>query len=221
MQTQMGAVATGKIVSYSLKADGSTGEIIGHVEIGCAVGFGNSVSDITGTPEYTPGAGYCQPGYQRYDGGVYALPDNDIGYTAPAYQAFDDGLTFPLDTIPTADGQANGTFSGSTASQAAAIRAAFPVAEELANDAFLAGFTSTVSAGSTSLSSSANAGWPLENATFNLTTQNVPYVMEANPVRWDYYIKSVTNGPFNGAYGLTVTPLEIPQGINLEAESSP
>ena len=52
-----GGVATGKIISYGFTA--KDGEMLGHVEIGCAVGYGGSISAITGTPVYAS-AGYVQ-----------------------------------------------------------------------------------------------------------------------------------------------------------------
>ena len=88
-----GGVATGKIISYGFTA--KDGEMLGHVEIGCAVGYGGSISAITGTPVYAS-AGYVQSGYQQMEGGVYTLSEEDIGYTPPSYAPFDDGLIFPL-----------------------------------------------------------------------------------------------------------------------------
>jgi len=212
-----GGVATGKVISYSLKASGD-GELIGHVEVGCAVGFGGSVLAITGTPEYTAGTGYCQPGYQRYDGSQYALPEEDIAYTPPVFAAFDDGLSFPLTTLP-----AVGSISGSTAEQAAAILAAVPVTQYLNNlgNQFQTNTTPGADgSGSITGFSPAAAWWKEEQQIYN-ESHAVPYVMEANPVSYEILIEPVVNGPFNGAYEVTVTTLEIPQGVNLEAPSSP
>jgi hypothetical protein len=47
------------------------------------------------------------------------------------------------------------------------------------------------------------------------------YAIECDPVAAEILIQPVTNGPFNGAYYITTTTLEIPKGINLEAGSSP
>ena len=44
------AAVTGKITSYELNVSGN-GKLSGTVEIGCSVGFGNSINEITGTPE--------------------------------------------------------------------------------------------------------------------------------------------------------------------------
>jgi len=213
-----GSVATGKIISYSLKASGE-GRLIGHVEIGCAVGFGGSISEITGTPEYTPGTGYCQPGYQRYDGGVYTLPEEDIGYTPPGYAPFDDGLSFPLAQLPS-DG---GSISGNIVEQAIAIRASFATERILANlgDQFTFSTTQNSDGQGSSSGYSPSSAWWIEQSQRYYSQYSTPYVMEAHPVSYELLIKPVTNGPFDGAYTVDCTPLEIPQGINLEAASSP
>ena len=214
-----GGVATGKVIAYELSCDGDTGELKGHVEVGVSVGFGNSVPDITGTPEYTAGTGYCSPGYQRYDGGQTALTDGDIGYSPPVFSGFDDGLVFPLRSLPTL----GAGFSGSVAQQTAAIDAAAPVSQLLAQLTASSPITSSTSNTGTSGSISGispDAAWAIAQEQLALVTHTIPYAMEANPVRYDLFIKPVTNGPFNGAYGLTVTALEVPQGINLEAHSN-
>ena len=219
-----GGVATGKVISYTMKA--SNGRMIGHVEIGCAVGYAGHVATSPGTPEYTAGTGYCLPGYQRYDGAVLALdPEvNDIGYTPPVFAPFDDGLAFPLAELPS-DG---GIISGSSGEQAAAIKAAFPVQRYLTNVGEQ--FTVTAGAaqdgnpgGSTGHATGFNATgeWWITEQQLYWTARSLPYVMEAHPVSWTIEIDPVTNGPFDGAYTVETTPLEIPMGINLEAPSSP
>ena len=45
--------------------------------------------------------------------------------------------------------------------------------------------------------------------------------LEANARAWTAELAPVTNGPFDGVYAIEVTTLAIPQGINLEAPSSP
>ena len=67
-----GGAVTGKVTSYGLSCSGD-GKIRGKVEIGCAIGFGDSIAEeITGTPEYVS-AGYVQDGgYQIFDGAMIA-----------------------------------------------------------------------------------------------------------------------------------------------------
>ncbi len=214
-----GGVATGKIIGYKLTGNGDSGELRSHVEIGCAIGFGGSIAAITGTPVYAS-AGYVQAGYQQYAGAAYVPSNNDISYTPPTVNYFDDGLSFPLQWRDVSDG---GLVSGSLAQQAAAITASFQAARILAYAQMWAGKTITVGQGSTTTTSgiSATQAWTLEQQQLAMTTQNIPYVMEANPVSWSCLIKPCAdNGPFEGGYTISVTPLVIPEGINLLAPSS-
>lgn len=212
-----GGAATGKVVSYALSCDGDTGELKGHVEIGCSVGFGGTIPEITGTPQYTSGTGYMQPGYQRYDGAQVTL--DDIGYTPPVFEGFDDGLIFPLSRLPTS-GNPRGDYSGDQATQKGAIDLAAPISAALAQQQLLDQQSFTSSDGSSTGSAfTPEEAWQIVQEQLELVTHTIPYAMESNPVRWDFFIRSVTNGPFNGAYGLTVTPLEVPQGIDLLAHS--
>lgn len=216
-----GGAATGKVVAYSLECDGQTGELRGNVKIGVSVGFGNSVAAITGTPEYAT-AGYAQAGWQRYDGATSVIGSNDTTYTAPYYVPFDDGLRFPLSWGQISDG---GIVSGTMKDQEAKIIASFSTLRHLT---FLQNFSgqsiSTGGHGDTSTISGVNSqeAWQIEREELALASQSTPYVMEANPVSWTVLIKPCAdNGPFIGAYEITVSPLEVPQGINLAAPSSP
>jgi hypothetical protein len=213
-----GGAATGKVIAYSLKAGGD-GHEIGHVEIGCAVGFGNSVPQITGTPEYTPSNGYMLPGYQRYDGAQATPTGGDVGYTSPAFVPFDDGLSFPLRELP-----ARGTVSGSKEAQKAAIEAAIPTTVYLNNlgTPLLSGSTqSSTGAGGTVTAITPSDAWWIEELQRTNYPATAPYVMEANPVSYELLIDPVVNGPFNAAYAIEVTALEVPEGINLAAASQP
>ena len=188
-----GGVATGKVTSYGMTAKG--GKMRGHVTIGCAVGynsFGNPGADIS----YTPGAG-----------GV-----------------FDDGLSFPLSHLPcsgTGGGYpGSGTFSGTSQTQGqllsgpeqaylAAMLLGDPQEPLSEVEAGAAGLTTTVSLGV-----DAGTAWQIA-----IDQAELQESMEANPVMWSTEIQSVINGPFSGSYVWTVTPLEIPMGINLTAAS--
>lgn len=214
-----GAAATGKIIAYSFECDGSTGALRGHVTIGCSVGLGGSIVEITGTPEYAA-EGYAQKGWQIYDGQTVAAGNNDITYTPPAFRAFDDGLHFPLRWQDISDG---GRFSGSAANQRAAIEASFAIAIQLkyiqsfGGDQIVNGTTTSNVAGFT-----ADSAWKIEREQLALASQNTPYVMEANPVQWAVLLRPCAgNGPFSGAYAISVSDLIVPEGINLAAPSSP
>jgi hypothetical protein len=190
-----GGAATGKVISYELKAD-KDGKMIGHVEIGVAVGFGASVSAITGTPEYTPTTGYMATGYQQYDGGQYTLPEEDVAYTPPLFAPFDDGLSFPLQRFP---GRVIMTVPDQISGVLAALRSiAFSIP--------------SASGLRTSASGSIQPFTPSES---------IQYALECEPVACDILIHPLTNGPFNGTYAVQVTTLEVPQGINLYAGESP
>jgi hypothetical protein len=237
-----GGVATGKITSYTLTADGQ-GKLRGHVEIGCSVGYGGVVEAIPGTPEYVTDGTYVGAGvYQQYDGAttaVFPTDINDVSYTAPAYVPYDDGLTFPLNYLP-ADGGVFSGFAGAgdypgtawapssppEGSQAGKLIPAIAVAlaetvAEQASATLAATQKANNLTGASQTITTNTGGWALEQMVFNQTGIDLPYVMEANPVSWEILIKPVTNGPFNAAYVAIVTPVEMPEGINLEAPSSP
>jgi hypothetical protein len=223
-----GTTATGKIVSYELK--GEKGKFIGHVEIGCAVGYGGHVSADPGTPEYAS-SGYMQPGYQKYDGALIVVSetDGDINYTPPGNYPFDDGLVFPLTLRQVSDD--GGIISGNLEDQAAAIKSGIGASQLEANES-MNGInlirqsatgqmsydwtTYTVQQFNTPVS----AAWALAESKRALSQWDVPRMMENNPITWTMELKNIQNGPFNGSYALHISMLEIKQGINLEASSS-
>lgn len=213
-----GGAATGKVTSYSLSASGD-GKLLAHIEIGCSVGFGDSVVEITGTPEYAA-PGYMQVGYQIYDGAMVVHGSGDTSYTPPTFAGFDDGLNFPLRWQDVSDG---GRFSGTLAGQKAAIEASFAVARHLM---YLQSWGGSISGGTTANTSvsgvAPDQAWKLEREQLALVSTNTPFVMNANPISWSCLLKPCEgNGPFGGAYFIDVSPLVVPQGINLEALSSP
>jgi hypothetical protein len=194
-----GGACTGKIISYELSADRS-GQLIGHVEIGVAVGFGNSVPDVTGTPEYTAATGYMQAGYQLYDGGAFSIAEEDINYTPVAFVPFDDGLAFPLQTFP-------GVVKIINPNQVAAVEAAIA-----------AGGSSFVGAdGLTGGQDKRGLLGGQSTGQFLKVDNPKSYALEANPVACEIIIRPVTNGPFNGSIVVECSTLEIPQGIDLSA----
>jgi hypothetical protein len=79
-----GGAVTGKVSSYSLSME--DGKERGEVTIGCAVGYGFSVTPITGTPEYAL-PGYAQLGWQKYDGRMDVAGSNDVLYSAAGLHA--------------------------------------------------------------------------------------------------------------------------------------
>jgi hypothetical protein len=87
--------AIGKITSYSMTGNGDSGEFKGSCTIGCAIGLGNSVSPLAGTPTYCD-ADYVGDDYQMYTGAVIPIGLGDVGYSPPIIVPNDDGLIFPL-----------------------------------------------------------------------------------------------------------------------------
>lgn len=211
-----GGTATGKVIAYTLSAEG--GKEMVSVQIGCGVGFGGTVAGNAGTPDYVDDD-YVDSDYQVYNGMTTVVAEDDIGYTPPTFAPFDDGIVFPLQSIP---GINTATISGSPSEQAVKINAAIPVTSML-DSLGLGGALSATSGSSDSniqlSGTSPDGAWWLHDQQLLFQTQTVPYVMEASPVRYDVYLKPLTNGPFSGAYGLEVSMLEIPQGIDLEADS--
>jgi hypothetical protein len=125
-----------------------------------------------------------------------------VGYTVPVDAPNDDGLTFPL-----AYSQAVlvNEVHGSAAQQAVIL-------QELA-DSFTVPDLSGV------------RGTPEEIAAILNRATDMPKqvddALKDNSVWLELKLKNVNSGPFNNLYLVDVTQLEIPQGINLEAGSTP
>jgi len=212
-----GGAATGKITAYSLSCSGD-GKLRGKVEIGCAIGFGDSIDEITGTPEYAA-PGYMQVGYQRYDGAMVPHGSNDTTFSLPVYGGFDDGLHFPLRWQDVSDG---GLVSGSLADQKKAIEASFATARILQYLNQAGGSVGSANATVHQNGVAPDVAWQITREQLALLSQNTPYVMAANPISWSCLLKPCAgNGPFGGSYAISVSPLVVPKGINLEAPSSP
>ena len=195
-----GGQAQGKIVKYALSLDGDSGKPIGHVEIACSIGYGGSVAGVPGEPAYVD-TGYVDEGYQFMDGQIVALDAGDVGYTVPVDAPNDDGIHFPL-TYRQAI-LVNETH-GSADAQAAAIDglAQSPVTG-------FSGPTGTQEQIDAILNRSTEVPRQIEN------------MLKANSVWQEIKFRNLETGPFESAYEIELTPLELPQGINLEAGSTP
>lgn len=98
-----GGVAQGKVTSYSLEANGDTGEFICKVTAECAPGLvpigHESVVAVDGEGTYAQ-SGYMQSGYQQMTGQTVVVENGltgaKVGYTPPIDEPDDDGLVFPL-----------------------------------------------------------------------------------------------------------------------------
>lgn len=178
------------------------------------------MAEVDGVGEYAA-EGYAQKGWQVYDGKKVDPGTADILYTPPVYAAFDDGLRFPLTWSQISDG---GRFSNTLDAQKAAIEESFKTAQELSYIQQWAGKTLSSSSNPSASQSgiSSEEAWKIEEQQLALASSNTPYVMEANPIVWTALIKPCSgNGPFTGSYAITVSDLEVPEGVNLAAASSP
>lgn len=212
-----GGAVTGKVTSYTLEFE--NGKERGTVTIGVPVGYGFSTAAITGTPTYAQ-PGYAQLGWQKYDGRMDVAGSNDIAYSMPNNVPFDDGLQFPLRWQDISDG---GKQSGTLADQKAAIEESFRVAQLLQYIQSWGGASyQTGNSVDTISGLSPTQAWHLEQEQMSLAQLNTPAVMRANGISYTMLLKPCAgNGPFEGAYFIETSTLEVPQGINLAAPSSP
>lgn len=74
-----GGSCAGKIVGYTLSANGDTGILGCSVVIGCTIGTGETLTITTGTPNYA-NAGYVNDGYQTVTGVTMPIP-SEVTYT--------------------------------------------------------------------------------------------------------------------------------------------
>jgi hypothetical protein len=184
-----GGSATGKVTSYSMSMQG--GSMLGHVEIGCSVGYGGHIAPNAGQTHYVQG-GYVSGGYQQATGVTTVLGMGDVGYSPPLASAFDDSLSFPL------------TFDQVNAGQHITVGEATTV-------------TAGVGTGTLDPPPNNNVtpSWVTNSAAAALGGGST--AVKTTSAEYIAFIRPVTNGPFNGAYNATVTALEAPQGIDLTA----
>jgi hypothetical protein len=205
-----GGVALGKVTRAELSADGDNGEVKCHVTIGCAVGHGNAVTAVPGTPVYAA-PGYMQSGYQKEIGGVVVLPDlTDVGYTPPIDAPNDDGLVLPLDK---AQVTLTEVIKGSTGAQLAGITSAFA---SMAKAARILQFP-----GGFGFQNTIGSSIALQRQAALLNSNSMARNLQANPIYYEAQLKPVTNGPFWDAYKVTTQPMTVPKGIDLEGVSTP
>lgn len=189
-----GHSAVGKIISYSFSATGDSGVLIGTVKIGCAVGYGGSVEVVDGEPTYVE-EGYFEPGeVQQYEGRTVVLPGGDVGYTMITTAPNDDGLRYPLSKDDVAFVS---EFHGSAEAQKAALVGAI---------------NTEVAGNSDSLLSRIDL---VAAAKMNIKT--VEEVMKTNSVWYELQLRNLEGAAFETVYNVTVSDLEVPKMIDLEA----
>lgn len=194
-----GGQALGKITEYKFEANVTTGLLIGHVKMACAIGFGGAVTASPGQQTYCEG--YCE-GYRYFAGTIVPLPSSDVGYTIPGDGADDDGLIFPLTKAQVAVVNRS---QGSTADQLAAINNVLPIIVTAARLGATPGGPSLIQ----------------QEAVASLSRFTVETALAGNALWKDLQLKPVVNGPFQAEYQILTTQLEIPQQVNTEAPSSP
>jgi hypothetical protein len=205
-----GGLALGKVTRAELSANGDTGEVKCHVTIGCAVGRGNAVTTVPGTPVYAA-SGYMQSGYQQEVGGVVVLPDlTDVGYTPPIAAPDDDGLVLPLDKAQVVISEG---IKGSLSSQGLAILSAFA---SMARAAQILQYP-----GGFGFQNSIASSIALQRQATLLESNSVARGLQQNPIYYEAQLKPVTNGPFWDAYVIATQKMTVPKGIDLEGASTP
>lgn len=88
-----GGTAMGKIVAYSLRGDGSSGQFRGHVKISCAVGLGSAVETAAGTGDVFE-SDVVDDDVQTFTGRLVALSSGDVTFGDPILVAGGGGLAF-------------------------------------------------------------------------------------------------------------------------------
>jgi len=86
-----GGTATGKIVAYQIIADGVTGTNLARLTIACTIGHDGSVAPSAGTPVWVS-ADWVEPGWQVYQG-QQMQPSDDV----EVYWEIDDLIKEPDD----------------------------------------------------------------------------------------------------------------------------
>jgi hypothetical protein len=189
-----GGIATGKIVGYSIKLDGSDGAMFGEVTIACSIGYGGVVEPVDGDPVYVEDD-YVEYDYQQHEGGIVVLDAGDVGYSVPLDAPNDDGITFPLRGRA---GVKSVTVHGSLSAQQAGIDGIITPPQNLVyNAADLE---------------------KLQNRSTEVPQQVQDFLKDA-AIWVEIKLKNL-NGNFNDIYPIEVTTLEMPKGIDLEADSN-
>lgn len=197
-----GGTATGKVIAYTISADGNTGELKATVTIGCAVGNGGSVSTAAGAVTYAA-AGYVATGYQYEAGAVVSGSLSDIGYTPPAAATNSDDIVFPLSR---ADAVKLEVLHGTLADQETAINAALDAAAGAAQrqsptEDYLLQFQA-------------------QQQNTKSAEQYVRDALKGVPIWLELELANLTGGPFEADYFVETTPLVVPKTIDLAAGST-
>jgi hypothetical protein len=175
-----GGIATGKIIKYGFTADGDNGTRIGTMTVGIPIGYGGTVTEVAGTPDYVDDD-YVFPDYQVHTG---------------AMNTVDDGLSFPLTKTDIIQCEVVGNIAAQRAFLLSLIAIPSPI----------------------------GGGAQLNEALTQVTDrgQTVPKQVDdgLKPLAHTLQLKlpNLDSGPFDNLFTVTVTQLELPQGIDLAAD---
>jgi len=186
-----GGEALGKISSYVLSGDGSTGQLRSNVTISCCIGKAGTVATVDGEPSWVE-EGWVEKGWQHYDNSTVVLGTSDVGYTVPADAPDSDGITFPVKDPFVAGGRPVITFEMD----------GVPVTWDPANPTNLLGdYAAEPDPIGTDI------GPPVQDYITDRMNKIETHIRMT--------LKPLTGSKFVTDYDLTVTDLELPAGINL------
>ena len=202
-----GGSVLGKVTHYEMNGDGDRGEFTGSVSIESAIGYGNTIDTSVGTSSYADD-GYVDTNYQYFSGQLVAAGTGDIAFSAPIYPTI--GLQNPLTVDQVlvrmewhdsfVDEQVSSAVSQAVANYAAA---AFNVPT----------FEETVSGVIPNSVKQAGQQQQQQQITINqIVHDNQPWL--------EIELKPITGISTSIEYDITLTPLVVPQQIDLLAEST-
>jgi len=129
---------------------------------------------------------------------------SDVGYAPPAFTSIDDGVTFPLErSQAVVFEQLHGTLAAQTTAVNAGLAAARRQAQQQARTA--ATFIQSIS----DQQAAAAAG--------QVTVESL---LKQAPIWYELDLANLTGGPYSAEYFIGTTPLVVPTGIDLAAEST-
>lgn len=207
-----GGQATGKIVGYTIFADGSTGKRGGTVNVACTVGHGGTIEAAAGTNDYVEDDYVESDAFSR-TGQVDAV-GTDIGFGWPEVAMDEDTLLpFTKDDVVVSE-----TIHGSAAAQLAIIRAKADQWYKSGQDDPLL----------------KNAPWwvlnwlkllapqtdPLQLLAAKEAAQKAQDELDTNAVWYELRLRSVDQLALENAIDLTIEPLKVVKTIDLEAASN-
>jgi hypothetical protein len=187
-----GGKALGKIVDYSFEANGDSGTLIGHVTIGCAIGYGDYtiINPTDGTPVYVEPDYF--DGVQQYPDATLLVASEDFGYSPPLQDP--NVPRFP--NLTYADVVVTDTFHLNADGQAAAMGAAYHGPQD----------------GNFTADDQQEASQAFINA--------MQARMRDKSVWYELVLRPVAAFNYENAYDIATTRLVVPKMIDLEAPSS-